>query len=109
MSCIVLIHGREALPVRAIPYVTGWQISPDDVAFSLAQKGSGFEVLGNLRAHHLSAGRIVAEVLPKEWDGIVDRFAALTAELQAMDPDGVLLRPKWLVRSISCLPPNTFV
>lgn len=35
--CIVCIDGREALPVRAIPYVTEWELSPDIVADALAQ------------------------------------------------------------------------
>jgi hypothetical protein len=29
MSVVVSINGREAIPVRAIPYVTGWDVSPD--------------------------------------------------------------------------------
>jgi hypothetical protein len=29
ISVVALIEGREAIPVRALPFVTGWSISPD--------------------------------------------------------------------------------
>jgi hypothetical protein len=41
MSVVVSINGREAIPVRAIPYVTGWDVSPDMVAQSLANSSDG--------------------------------------------------------------------
>jgi hypothetical protein len=36
MNVLVFINGREAVPVRAIPYVAGRGMSPDVVARSLA-------------------------------------------------------------------------
>lgn len=38
MRLVFKIQGRAAIPVRVIPYITGWLISPDEVASKLAQR-----------------------------------------------------------------------
>lgn len=51
----VCIGGREALPVRAIPYVTGWRLmlTPDDSAKHLASPDVDyFAKLKTLSAYH---------------------------------------------------------
>jgi hypothetical protein len=112
MKCIVKINGHEAIPVRAIPFVEGWrQLSPDVVAGGLARdkrKSSLSELLCDLVAHHLSENGI-GDMLPKEWDCIVDALEALEAELVAKEPDRTKSRPEWLRRSIECLPSHCFV
>ncbi|MDR1648181.1 MAG: hypothetical protein LBR88_09145, partial [Zoogloeaceae bacterium] len=107
MSCIVLIHGREALPVRAIPLIASFPA--DDVALSFARKQTGFERLGNLVAHHLAADGSIGDLLPREWDRVEDSLAALTLELETKDPGRVLARPEWTIRSVLCLPAGVFV
>ena len=39
-SLVVCIGDRDGLPVRAIPFVTGWKVSPDVVAKRLARQGN---------------------------------------------------------------------
>ena len=108
MNCIIEIKGREAIPVRAIPYITGWVISPDVVAFSLAQS-SDFSKLGKLMAHHISPDGSIGDMLPKEWDGIEDMLEALSCELTEKNPDNKITRPEWLRCSIPLLPSHCFV
>jgi hypothetical protein len=60
MSVVVSINGREAIPVRAIPYVTGWDVSPDMVAQSLANSSDGVR-LDRLTAYqYVALQRILA-------------------------------------------------
>ena len=109
MNCIVKVNGREAVPVRAIPYVTGWSLSPDLVVRSFAQPIDSFRRLGDLRAHHISPDGSIGEMLPKEWDGIEDALDALSLELKAKNPDNGITRPEWLNSSVHLLPSHCFV
>lgn len=82
MNCVIKIGDREAVPVRAIPFVTGWSISPDVVARGLA--GLDFNRrLKSLRAYHLDLDGNFSPMLPKEWDVIYDGLRALSASLRA--------------------------
>lgn len=83
----IWIDGREALPVRAIPYVTGWRYSPDVVAESLARATAApFEKLRNLVAYHRPAGRPV-QVMPCEWNAVVVQVKGFEAGLHELRPD----------------------
>jgi hypothetical protein len=95
MNCVIEIDGREAVPVRAIPFIAGWLLSPDALASSFAQ--SDFNRLGDLRANHITPDGQVAKMLPKEWDTIEARLLSLSISEQ----DG-----EW---DVSCLPSHCFV
>ena len=69
MSIKININGREAIPVRAIPFVTGWSMSPDMVASTLAHTDL-FTRLRGIAAYHLDSNGEPAPMLPKEWDGV---------------------------------------
>ncbi len=52
MNIIVLIEGREALPVRAIPIATHWDsMSPDEMAEVLAAPSEPFFSIHDHKAH----------------------------------------------------------
>ncbi|MCM8641182.1 hypothetical protein, partial [Accumulibacter sp.] len=108
MNVVVLINDREAIPVRAIPFVTGWWMSPDVVASSLAYNDSLKSFVG-IRACHLVDGSRCAEILPKEWDGVEDRLKGLESRLKGMSDDRALTRPIWLAESVPLLPAGTFL
>ena len=55
MNVVVLIDGREAIPVRAIPFVTGWWLSPDLLARSFAHPDS-WRWMGEVTAHEWHGG-----------------------------------------------------
>lgn len=107
MNVIVMIEGREAIPVRAIPFVAGWTMSPDAVAKSLART-THFDRLEGIKAYHLSVDG-VAPMLPKEWDGIKADLEILSAKLESTEIVDQENYPTWRRESILLLPPACFV
>lgn len=108
MNCVITINGREAVPVRAIPFITGWKtFSPDAVAIGLAQRCEWGRLEG-LTAYHTTEDGFY-EVLPKEWDGVTSELAALSNLLKKDDPDAKISYPEWRKKSISYLPSHCFV
>ena len=108
MNCVIQINDREALPVRAIPFVTGWSLSPDMVANSLADP----DRLGqakHLRACSLAPDGSHNQMLPKEWLGIMAALQALSKILKAEEKVECTSYPVWRERSIDELPSHCFV
>lgn len=106
MNCVVIIAGREAVPVRAIPFVTGWQsFSPDAVAEGLAHRLESGKLEG-LTAYHIASEGSISAMLPKEWDAPVDALDALSKKLKEA---GRHSRPEWREQSILELPSHCFV
>ncbi len=104
-----LIDGREALPVRAIPYVTGWQFSPDSIAKELARRvGAPFSTLHNLTVYHMPDTTPIP-VLPREWDYIVAKLEAHEAELKEQYTNEVIGYAAWRKNSANSLPSGVFV
>ena len=108
MNVVVLIDGREAIPVRAIPFVTGWWLSPDLLARSFAHPDS-WRWMGEVAAHEWHGGTISGPLSSKEWDEVEDRLQALDATLMAVSDDWEQTRPIWLRKSVLLLPANAFV
>lgn len=110
MNCIIPISGREAVPVRAIPFVTGWELSPDIVAKALAMDQSWPDRLKGLRAHHIVNDIEIAEMLPKEWDITIRELKALSDSLvSGVCNDGGGGYLQWRKQSIPVLPSHCFV
>lgn len=109
---VVQIDGRDAIPVRAILYLTGWKLSPDEIAEQLARRaGPHFARLKNVDAYHLHGGSPV-KILPKEWDAHVVQFAAFGARLREnfpTDTDGGQGYAAWRAGSPELLPAGVFV
>ncbi len=108
MDVVVLINGREAIPVRAIPYVTGRWMSPDVVARSLAYTDSISRFEG-IDAYQLLADGGYSQVLPGDWDVVDDLLQGLDSSLKAMSDDRKLTRPIWLTESTKQLPAGVFL
>lgn len=108
MNCIVKINGREAVPVRAIPFVTGWELSPDVVANGLACTDFHGR-LKELHAHHLAHDGAYAEMLPKEWDGVIADLQTLSDALMADETVERASYPLWRKQSPAKLPSHCFV
>jgi hypothetical protein len=84
----IWIDGREALPVRAIPYVAGWEhlYSPDVVAESLARATAApFGKLRNLVAYHRPAG-MPLPVMASEWTAVIAEVNGFEAGLREQRP-----------------------
>jgi hypothetical protein len=108
-SLVVEVAGRQALPVRAIPYVSGWNLSPDEVAKQFARDVSpGFEKLANTDTYHMQYDSVV-KLLPKEWDPYVAALQGLERELKEQFTSDDQGYAAWLSRSVAKLPSGVFV
>ncbi len=109
LNLIIRIAGRDALPVRAIPYVTGWVVSPDVVARDFAScVGAPFVRLKNLVAYQLHNDEPI-EVLPKEWDRYEAKFLGFEADLKSQFANDDQGYAAWLESAVSKLPSGVFV
>lgn len=112
----ILINCREAIPVRAIPYITGWSLSPDTVAALLTHRGGTIHNrLGTMTAYRPAEGA-PSPIFPKEWDAIEVQLNGLAAELNARFPnqeEDEAARQRgyaaWRQESIRHLPPGVFI
>jgi len=109
MNTILVIDKREAVPVRAIPYITGWSMSPDVVALTLAHTDHWRASLMNLFAYHLSNNGQFAQMLPKEWDGLIAQLESLSNMYQMDENFEGGNYVAWRKDSIPLLPPATFL
>lgn len=108
-SLVVNMSGRDALPVRAIPYVSGWALSPDVVAQNFARSASeSFAKLENTYSYHLVDGKPV-KLLPKEWDRHIAVLNGLEAQLKEQYASDERGYAAWVSQSVAKLPPYVFV
>jgi len=109
MGIVVIIDGREAIPVRAIPFVAGWMISPDVVARTFAKTDHWITRLEGVAAHYLSVEGKYSPMLAKEWDGIEADLQILSDKLKATEEVEQENYPVWRQQSILRLPASCFV
>ncbi len=70
MNVVVVIDGREAIPLRAVPYLSGWQgMTPDALATALLGHEVFFQFEGLLA--YSKEGETIKAVRPREWEDIV--------------------------------------
>jgi hypothetical protein len=108
MDVIAFIDGREAIPIRAIPFVTGWLMGPINVARSLANTDWA-ETLKGINAYQLLSNYGPAKTLPKEWDVIVIDLRVLSSKLGGEEKIKDENLATWWRDSISLLPAGVFV
>lgn len=104
----ILIDGRDALPVRAIPYVTGWQFPPNVVAKYLADEERYTNWYIPLVAHQLFDDANL-QVQPREWDAVVATLEGYEAELKLQHPNDSIGYAAWRKSAASKLPKGVFV
>jgi hypothetical protein len=108
MDVIKTIESREAIPVRAIPFITGWVMSPDNIAASLANNDFS-KKFQDLFAYHLSSNGRPARLPPREWDTVEAELKSLSRQLQINGKISQQKHAIWRQKSIKLLPPGTFV
>lgn len=105
----ILIGKREALPVRAIPYVTGWVASPGKLAKDLSQPLSkDSSRLPHLVAYHLVGG-VPTVVAAREWDAVVVKLKAFETALKKQFSDHDLGYAEWRNAAAEQFPKDAFV
>ena len=109
MNTIIKINSREAISVRAIPFVTGWMMSPDVVAKAFAHADNWITKLIRVYAFNLSDEGRYAQTLPKEWDGIISELESLSNLYQMEESYEGGNYTAWRRDSVPLLPPACFV
>jgi|GEM_PF-5612432 len=101
------INDKRLMPVRLLPFITGWRFSPDVVADILAGKNTIYGI--KLTSYHFDQQGEHAEILAKEWDGISLKLEALNATLDQKEESKNELYGLWRKQSTRILPASTFV
>lgn len=107
MKVIVEIEGRNAIPVRAIPFLTNWAtMSPDVVADALAGTAHHFRGLTSFRIE-----RPVHKTISTTWweNFPCRQLKALSDEIKAKETTHETGYQEWRSRSIPVLPAGVFV
>lgn len=126
MQIVIQINGRDALPVRTLPFVTrwAWRTSPDAIADACGQpvrkiqpvrdplgaitKSVEVQSRGALPSYFLEDGE-VRPIHPEEWEIYRDELSCLTKKLKADERLEDENLAKWRTEAIKALPAAAFV
>lgn len=119
MQVTLDIDGRKALPLRAIPYVTSWRTSPDEIVDALAAPkttkiGHHLEIRNRhneLFAYQMDTQRNFVQIPPSQWESWITTYRSLTAQLRADERSGAANEnyANWRLKAVLELPDNVFV
>ncbi len=101
------IDERHLVPVRMVPFVTGWIFSPDELARILADR-EGFHRV-HIPTLHLQPDGTHQQMLAKEWDVVIADLEILTQSLKSKEMVDDENYPLWRGKSVKLLPAGTFV
>ena len=111
MNVIVLIDGREAIPVRAIPLLTNWRfMSPDIVAHVLGGTGgSNVSLFGDMQSSYIESGKV--QPMDKDWwvQFPVKELRALSEKIQIDESSHDVGYSDWRKQSLKELPAGVFI
>lgn len=101
------LDNRRLIPVRLIPFITGWWLPPDVVAGILAGTKPNYRI--SITSYHLNTSGKFHPILPKEWFATCADLDALDQELSIGEVVHNQNYGVWRTRSIKLLLPGTFV
>jgi hypothetical protein len=101
------IGNRTIIPVRLIPFVTGWKFPPDSLVRILANRDGFNRVF--LQSFTFYSDGSHQKITPKEWDTCLADLEILTNTLKASEQTEDENYPVWRFESIKMLPAGTFV
>lgn len=101
------IDERQLIPVRMIPFSTGWIWSPDVTARILAHQDEHYCV--KLDSYYLAADDTPHKKLPKEWDRIRADLNNISNLLRHDEPAPHTSYKEWRLQSIDAIPSTAFV
>jgi hypothetical protein len=104
MKLTVWIDGREAVPVRAIPYVTNWNISPDMLVSAFSGESVFRPAISAVQTFRKNGG-VVSQIQNSGWERLRVQIDGLAHRLQH-DAVG---RAAWEEESVKLLPHGIFV
>lgn len=108
-----VIESREAIPLRFLPFITGFKLSPDALVLLLAHKqGLKWPVFNDedmLYAYHVNFEGKPVKILPKEWDTAATDMKNIenkNRHMEAFENENYL---SWRLEAIQRLPGEVFV
>ena len=101
------IDEQLLIPVRLIPYITGWNFSPDCVVNILANKEKWHRVF--IPSYHLDSDGSPQLMLPNEWDVFISDLEIIENKLRALESYEDENYHRWREESIKTIPAGTFV
>jgi hypothetical protein len=109
MNIVVMIKGREAIPVRAIPFLTNWEtMSPDAIARALA-RDDFFWTFDGLNAY-CEEDENFRLIEATWWENFACRkLKALSDSIKATETTHETGYQEWQEKSLEILPAGTFV
>ena len=108
MNIIIDIEGREAIPLRAVPYLSAWRgMTPDGLACALAGDEMFFQFEGML-AYRLE-GHAVKPIRTRDWDAIVLRMEAADDRIEHAEISHNEGKERSRREILCLLPPGAFV
>lgn len=111
MDVLITIDGREAIPVRAIPLLTDWQVlPPHDIADALVGDDEGdFPEFTLLAAYQMQDGEC-KPIRAKWWERLlVPKIEGLGERIQQETLGKKSVKARWLDESLGALPAGAFV
>ncbi|MEF8754472.1 MAG: hypothetical protein V5B60_11115 [Accumulibacter sp.] len=112
MNVVVLINGRDAIPVRALPFVVPSNMSPD-VIVTLMGRADECGRFDELFAYQLPPHGCPVRVQPSEWSRIACKIMAFHDWIKKDEESGAITKSigleKWKDDSIRLLPAGVFV
>ncbi|MCB1989769.1 MAG: hypothetical protein KDE69_15795 [Burkholderiaceae bacterium] len=110
LNVIVTIEGKEAIPVRAIPLLTDWEILSPDVCARIFSGDDTLQYFKGMSAHRLSpdGGHQVME--QREWaNWIARKLRACSERIEAAQASHESGYQQWRQESLALLPAGAFV
>jgi hypothetical protein len=101
MGAVIQIKGRDAIPVRALPWLADWWFGAQEVAEALGQDRENYPDFLNVRAYRFS-GDTVEAVSGREWRNTV------THSIECVI-DKNLSHDLWRFEATAALPAGVFV
>lgn len=109
MSVIVMIEGREAIPVRAIPLLTYWETMSSDALVMALAGDEHFYHFEGLQAFRLRDRRVIA-IPATYWENVaLTKLEALSDRIGAVEVSHKAGLDEWRSESLKVLPAGVFV
>lgn len=110
MNVIVTIEGKEAIPVRAIPLLTDWEILSPDVCARIFSGDDTLEYFEGMSAHRLNPDGGYQVMEQREWaNWIARKLRACRERIKAAQASHESGYQQWRQESLALLPAGAFV
>ena len=108
MNVVVMIKGREAIPVRAIPLLTDWETMDSGVIADVLAWDKAYKGFPGLHAFHIDDS--VHPIKARWWKNLVcQQMKALNESIKAVEVSDETGLQEWRYRSLEILPAGVFV